>query len=320
MRPIRWAAAALVVMTAGCGESPGDAIEASGTVEATEADLGFQLPGRVDSVLVMEGAEVSAGARLALLDRTELEARVAAARAQTDAQRARLRELEGGYRPEELTQARASTRAAEQRFADAARDLERTRNLFAGGALSRQALDRAETAAEITHAERDRAQAQVQMLEQGYRPEQVAAQRAALAQAVAGLQQAEAALGYTEVVAPFGGRVTQRHREPGEIVPAGAPIVTMINPGDRWVRIYVREDRVGRLTLGGSAEIRIDAFPARVYRGEIVFIADEAEFTPRTVQTREERVKLVYRVKIRVVGDTALDLKPGLSADVLLPG
>ena len=112
--------------------------------------------------------------------------------------------------------------------------------------------------------------------------------------------------------------VTVRHREPGEIVGAGAPVLTVRNPDDRWIRIYVRGDEVGRLALGLPAVITADAYPERTYEGEVVFIASEAEFTPRTVQTTEERVKLVYRVKVRVTGDPAFDLKPGLPADVRL--
>jgi HlyD family secretion protein len=91
-----------------------------------------------------------------------------------------------------------------------------------------------------------------------------------------------------------------------------------MDPGDRWVRIYVPENRAGRLRLGGPAEIRADAYPDRTYAGEVMHIASEAEFTPRNVQTTEERVKLVYEVRVRVTGDPELELKPGLPADVTL--
>jgi len=308
------------VVWAACGRRDSTVIEASGTVEATEADLGFQVPGRIDSIFVAEGDKVPDGARLAVLGREELAAQAAAARAQLAAQRARLSELEHGFRSEEVGQARASLRSAEGRLDDALRDRQRTRNLFAGGAVSRQALDQAETGARVAEAERDRLAEQLRLLERGPRPEQIAAQRAVAAQAGALLRQAEAALGFAEITAPFSGILSRRHREPGEVVSAGTPVLALLNPDDRWIRIYVRQDLVGRLQLGAPAEIQIDAWPDRTYRGEVVFIADEAEFTPRSVQTREERVRLVYRVKVRVVGDTAQDLKPGLSADVRLGG
>jgi HlyD family secretion protein len=302
-----------------CAGPPDGTVEVSGTVEATEAELGFQVPGRVDSILVREGDRVEAGARLAVLDRIELTARREAARAALAAQRAHLTEPRRGSRPAEVAQAKAQLRAADERLADAVRNRNRSRNLFAGGAVSREALDRAETAATVAQAERDRLAEQLALLEEGARAEQVTAQAALVTQAEAALAQAGAALRFAEITAPFPGVITRRPREPGEVLAAGLPVVTLMNPADRWIRIYVPETAVGRVALGQSAEIAIDAFPGRIYAGEVAFIADEAEFTPRNVQTREERVKLVYRVKVRVVGDTAQDLKPGLSADVRLP-
>jgi HlyD family secretion protein len=184
--------------------------------------------------------------------------------------------------------------------------------------VSRQQLDNAETAFELAEAEYESAQEALQILQTGPRRERIAAQRAAVSQAEAAVAQIDAALDYAVIRAPFNGLIAERHREPGETVGAGAPVVTLRNPDDRWVRIYVRADQVGRLTLGQPAEISGDAYPDRTYAGEVVFIADEAEFTPRNVQTTEERVKLVHRVKVRITGDPAYDLKPGLAADVRL--
>lgn len=317
---MRHALLLLALLPMACIAPGDDPLEASGTIEATEADLGFQVPGRIDSLFVREGERVVAGQRLAVLDRVELSARVAGAGAQLAAQRARLAELERGFRPEEIGAAQAALRAADQRLVDAERDRTRARNLFAGGAISRQALDREESVFALAEAERDRLRQQLQLLERGPRVEQISAQRAAVAQAAALAEQAEAALAFAEITAPFAGIVTRRHREPGEIVAGGLPVVTLMDPEDRWVRIYVRADAAGQVALGTPAEIVADAWPDRRFRGEVTFIADEAEFTPRNVQTREERVKLVYRVKVRVVGDTALDLKPGLPADVTLSG
>jgi HlyD family secretion protein len=114
--------------------------------------------------------------------------------------------------------------------------------------------------------------------------------------------------------------VTIRHREPGESVSPGLPVLTVMDPEDRWVRIYVREDRIGEVSLGQTATISSDTYSDRTYSGEVVFIASEAEFTPRNVQTTEERVKLVYAVKVRITGDPSHDLKAGIPADVVLQG
>jgi HlyD family secretion protein len=293
-------------------------ILASGTVEATQADLGFQMPGRIEQIDAHEGDVVEQSARLAWLDRTELQARKVAAEAQVDAARATLRELETGSRSEEIAQARSALAAAEQNLTNATRDFERTTRLFEGGAVSRQVLDHQETALEIAQSEYDRAREQLQMVETGPRVERIAAQRAIVAQARAAAAQIDAALNNALIVAPFDGLVTVRHREPGEVVPAGAPVLTIINPDDRWVRIYIRQDQVGRVAIGQSATITADSYRDREYQGRVVFIASEAEFTPRNVQTTAERVKLVYRVKVQITADESFDLKPGLAADVRL--
>jgi HlyD family secretion protein len=182
--------------------------------------------------------------------------------------------------------------------------------------VSDRQLEAQETTLAIAESDYDTAVERLQILERGPRDEQITAQRGVLAQAEAAVARADATLEYALIRAPFAGTVTIRHREPGETVPAGAPVVTLMNPNDRWVRIYVPETQVGRLALGLPATISADAYADRRYDGRVTFISDEAEFTPRNVQTTEERVKLVYRVKIQITGDASFDLKPGLPADV----
>jgi HlyD family secretion protein len=293
-------------------------LEASGTVEATEADLGFPLSGTIERIAVDEGDAVSAGDTLAILDFAALESRRAGAAAAVEAARARLDELEHGFRPQEVTQARSSAEAAAERLEEARTEAERSRALYAGEAISRRELDRAETELASAQADAERAVAQLDLVREGARSEVIDAQRALVAQAEAGLAQAEAALDDAVVRAPFGGVVTIRHRDPGETVSPGAPVVTVMDPADRWVLIYVREDAIGRVSVGQAASIGSDTWPDRDYEGRVTFIASEAEFTPATVQTDEERVKLVYQVKVQVTGDPDGDLKVGTPADVRL--
>lgn len=309
---------AIVVVVALVGGGGTGAVTASGTVEATETDLGFQVPGRIDSIAVHEGDAVHAGEPLAWLDRRELEARKAAAEAQLSAASARLAELEHGSRPQEIAQGQAGLDAARQQLTEASTNLDRAKRLFAGGAISQQQLDRAQTAQDVAAAQAKSAEEHLALLQQGPRPEQIAAQRGVVHQAAAAVNQADAALDNAVITASLAGIVTVRHREPGETVAAGAPVLTVMNPDDRWVRIYVREDQVGKLALGEGASITADAYPGKRYGGRVVFIANEAEFTPRSVQTTAERVKLVYRVKVQIVQDATRELKPGLPADVSL--
>jgi HlyD family secretion protein len=293
-------------------------IEASGTIEATEADLGFQVGGRVANVVVKEGDAVQPGDLLARLDQAELTARRQAAQAQLEAARAVLQELERGARPQELVQARAAADGARRVMQETGASLARTRKLYEGGAQSREDLDRAETAYAEAKSRADQAQAARSLVDTGPRAERIDAQRAAVRQAEAGVAQIQATLDNASILAPFGGVVTVRHREPGESVTAGLPVVTLMNTEDRWVRIYVREDEVGRVHVGQGAVIKSDSHPRQTFPGRVTFIASEAEFTPRNVQTAEERVKLVYAVKVSIVGDPANELKPGVPADVIL--
>jgi HlyD family secretion protein len=232
---------------------------ASGTVEATEAQLGFQTSGQVAEIAVHEGDRVRAGQVLARLDPAEAQAR----RAQAEAQVA------------------------------AARD--------------------------VAHNQATQAEEQLRLVRNGPSRERIDQARAQLAQAEAALRSTGVLLGNLTLTAPFDGLVTVRHREPGEIVAAGSPVLTLINPRDRWVRIYIKEDRVGAVHLGSRAAISSDTYPGKTYPGEIAYIASEAEFTPKNVQTTEERVKLVYAVKVRILRDPTYELKPGLPADVRLP-
>jgi len=243
-----------------------DTLTASGTVEATEAQLGFQAPGRIEEVAVHEGDTVKQGQTLARLDTRETEAR--------------------------LAQARAQVRAAQVRLSEAGRDLKRSRELLGGGAIGQEAYDKAQTAQKVASSDRDQASAQVAAL--------------------------EAVLSNMQVRASFDGIVTIRHHEPGEIVSAGTPIVTIMNPNDRWVRIYIAENRLGALQLHEKTSITTDTYPKKRYGGEVIYIASQAEFTPKNVQTTEERVKLVYAVKVRVAEDPDFELKPGMPADVRL--
>ena len=259
-----------------------------------------------------------AGSELARLDRSEVYAKRSQASAQIAVARALLDELESGSRSEELAQGRAARDAAQQRSEDARRDLDRVGKLLDGGAVSQEAFDKTALAASIAESQLSQAREQLRLLESGPRTERIAAQRAQVAQAEAAVQVIEATLANMTIRAPFDGIVTVRNREPGEIAPAGSAVLTLMNPDSRWVRIYVPETRIGAVRLGQKARIRTDTDPDMSYGGEVIFIASEAEFTPKTVQTSEERVKLVYAVKVGLTDDPEHALKPGMPADVTL--
>lgn len=293
-----------------------DSIAASGTVEATQAELGFQLAGRLEKLTVREGDQVAVGTEIAVLERSELLAQREVAQAQLAGAEAVLRELVAGSRREEIAQARAALDVATERRDAARRDLERLRPLADQSLVSKQAFDRQGTELSVADGQVAQANEQLRLVQSGPRVERIAAQRAATAQAKASTDRIQAMIAQTLLVAPVNGVVTVRHREPGEALSPGLPVVTVRDLSNRWVRIYVPGDEVGRLTLGHQATITADADPAKRYEGVVSYIASVAEFTPRNVQTTKDRVKLVYEVRVRITGDQSIDLKPGLPADV----
>ena len=300
------------------GADDANVLIASGTVEATEADVGFPTGGRILEVLVREGDRVTPAQPLARLDAEEHQARLSAAMAQVGVARAQLEELRRGPRREEIAGARAQLAAAAERLANHRRETERARTLFEGGAISRQAMDEATTQLAVLEAQHTQAAEQLAALERGTREERVEAGIAHVRQAEAAAEQADAALAHTTASAPWAGLVTVRHREAGETVAPGAPVVTVMNPDDRWVRVYIGQMDIARIAIGQEATIHADGLAGAQFTGRVVHISDEAEFTPRNVQTPEERSKLVYAVRVQITDDPALRLKPGIPVDVRL--
>lgn len=293
-------------------------LAASGTVEATEAQLGFTAAGRITRIAVQEGDVVRAGDVIATLDDAEALARRQQAAAVAAASRAMLREMERGSRVEEVGQAQAAADAAGERVTDLGRDLDRTRTLFEGGAASREQLDKALSAFEVARSQQRQAEEQLRLVKNGPRRERIDAQRAQVSQADAAVAAIDAQLSNMTIRATIDGVVSIKHREVGETVQPGSPVLTIMNPADRWVRIYVPENRLAAVKLGMPATITTDTYRDKEYAGQVSYIAREAEFTPKAVQTNEERVKLVYAVKVRIEGDLENDLKPGMPADVTL--
>ncbi|OQB78218.1 MAG: Multidrug export protein EmrA [Planctomycetes bacterium ADurb.Bin126] len=276
-------------------------------------------------------AELEAGSRPEEI--AEAEALVAQAKA-------RVAELEAGSRPQEVAAAKAAVARAQADADYRKTDLARMEKLHKSGAATDQELDTSRTAYDVADARLREAQEQLKLVEEGPRVEQIEQAKAALAQAQqrlalvkkgprqetidqarARLQQAEQALAigqtrltYTTLVSPASGLVLSENVEGGEYVAAGTPIVTVADLNNIWLRAYINETDLGRVKVGQAVRVTTDTYPGKVYEGRITFIASEAEFTPKNVQTPKERVKLVYRVKITVANPN-MELKPGMPAD-----
>jgi len=296
--------------------SSGD-LKLSGNIEVVDAQLGFKVPGRVAERLVSEGGRVTAGQLVARLDDVEQTEQLALRRAELAAAEAMLAELEAGSRPQEIAAARATLRSAEAERERARLEFERQKDLRRQDANALRESEAAEAAFAVAQAHAAELGERLKLLEEGPRKETIAQARARLEQARAVLALAQTQLDNTRLVAPFAGVVLSHHIEPGEFVAAGTPIVTVAETSKVWLRAYVNQTDLGRVQHGQTVEVRTDTFPDKTYRGTIGFIASEAEFTPKTVQTTKERVKLVFRIKIDLA-NPADELKPGMPADATI--
>jgi len=282
--------------------------------------------------------------------RATLAAQLEERRAAVEVARAQLAELEAGSRPQEIERARARLEQARTEFERARNDFERIEALHRTGDISRAYYDQVRARFEAARAQMRQAAEALALVEEGPRKETIESMRARLEQAKAALrvtdalrlelrrreqeldlrraevERARAQLALIEsqledtvARSPVSGIVLAKAAEPGEVVAAGTTIVTIADVARPWLRGYVTERDLGRVRLGARAVLRTDSFPGKLYEGRVSFIASEAEFTPKQIQTPEERVKLVYRTKIEVDNpNQELKLNMPADAEILL--
>lgn len=302
---------ALLVVSCGNGER--DVVTAAGTIEVHEADLAAPAPATVLRILVDEGDAVAEGDTVALLLQRDLDATIASAQARWRTAIATLRDLEAGARPQELERARADLQAAEAEVARTAAEQHRAKELLDSGLGTQQVFDNADAAARTAISRRDAARETLRLLEAGARSHQIAAARAEASSAEATLRAIETRQADLVLTAPFAGTVLHRLAEPGEVLGAGVPAVTIGLTGRPWVRVYLRRDVVARLRTGAPATILL---AGREIPGRITSFSPQAEFTPRVALTETERADLLFGVKVEPVEDTVSVLRPGLWVDV----
>jgi len=189
-----------------------------------------------------------------------------------------------------------------------------TKTLIRQGLIAAQEVDRARQAYEVATAQEKSTRQKLALLQAGSRPDQIEAARGQLAQARNALEMARTRLNEMVINSPVDGVVLHKTLEVGEMANPGVAVLTLMKPSEIWVRAYVPEEEIGRLKVGDAARISVDAYPDRRFPGRISEIASQAEFTPRNVQTKKERVNLVFRIKIAVDNPEGI-LKPGMPAD-----
>jgi HlyD family secretion protein len=254
-------------------------ISASGTIEITEVEVSSKLAGRIEKLLVDEGDSVLKDQVLIELETKEL--------------LAQLKQAQAAYQVSlsQLAQAKSNSENLKT-------NLERTRQLFKAGSSTQQQLDDQETKYQMA---KDQLSSATHLTEQNK----------------ATIELIQVYIDNSVIRSPINGLVLSKNTEIGEVVSPGSSLLTLGDLSHPWVRIYVKETDLGKVKLGQKAQVKIDTYPDKVFEGKVTYISSQAEFTPKNIQTKEERVKLVFGIKVSLDNPLQI-LKPGMPADVIL--
>ncbi|MDA8260473.1 MAG: HlyD family efflux transporter periplasmic adaptor subunit [Betaproteobacteria bacterium] len=322
---------------------PEGLIQANGRIEGDAVAIASKVAGKIVGIEVREGDAVKAGQLLVRLDDAQLRARVAQAAAATatlESQGASARlgidlltkevPLTVDASRAGIGRAQAAVAKAEATERQARRDADRARDLVAKGFVSGQQSERTQlaldaAASEVTSAvetlvqsRKQHAQAELGAVRIRAKEAEYLALQAQLRQTQAALAEAESVLADLTIRAPAAGVVATRIREPGEVVSAGAPLLELVDLDQLYLKVYVAEAQIGKLRLGLPAHVYTDAFPDQPFEAIVRHISSRAEFTPKEVQTPDERVKLVFAVKLYINSNPDHRLTPGLPADAVI--
>jgi len=321
-----------LVLTIGCSLGEGKPLVLNGTIEADDILVGSKIGGRVTEVLVKEGDKVKAGEVLIRLDDAELKARRDQALASIKQAEENVKEREAylklvvtGNRQQEIERAKADWESVKAKLDLAIKDKERYESLYERGVVSRQQRDNAVNQVAVLKEEAASAKETYDLMKSGFRDEEIAqAQadltraKAALDQALSSLEEVDTLLKEMTIRAPIDAIVEVCDLFPGDLLGANQTSVTLILPNQLWVRVYVPENYLGYMKENAKVEVKVDSFPKETFQGYVEQINRKAEFTPRNIQSVEERVNLVFGVKVRLDNSSGR-LRAGMSADVTFP-
>jgi HlyD family secretion protein len=274
----------------------------SGAIEARDVEVGSLMGGRIAKVLVEEGSAVSAGQPIVQFETDLIDLQIQQQRSRIEQAEANLTKALRGPRVEGIASARAQAENAE-------RERLRQKMLLEKGVTAQQQYDAAATQAKTTREA-------LLELERGNRPEDIAAVRATLRTEERQLAYLERQRAESFVAAPAAGVIESMDLRPGDLVGPNQPVARMLEPSQIWVRVYVPEPQLGRVRVGQKAALTVDTFPKREFPGKVVEIRTQSEYTPRNVQTLDQRMDQVFGVKVAI--DPVPELKPGMAATVRL--
>lgn len=310
----------LLTVVSGCSEQREkgrvtEVLTVFGNVDIREVQLAFQDAGRLLHLGVDEGTVVRQGQVVAELDPVRYQLEVNRVTGEVTAQSQVIERLLQGSRPQEVAISRANEIAAKANLKDAEILLSRKQSLLLTNRIPQQEVDTAAARVQTSLAALKSAEEGVSLAVEGPRKEDIAAAQATLTALLAAKELAEKRLADTKLMAPSDGIIRNRILEPGAMVSAGTPVLTLALTNPLWIRAYISEPDLGKMREGMRAELRTDTHPGKVYTGWVGFISSTAEFTPKTVESTELRTKLVYRARI-IACDAQQELRLGMPVTV----
>lgn len=305
----------VIIVLGGCNESENNNfLEATGTIESTNVIVSSRTAGDIKSILFDEGSRVNVGDTILIIDHEALDYQLEQALAAEQIAQAQLDLMLKGARSEDIKQAEEMLKQSEINFNTAKADFERYKQLWESKSISKKQFEDMTARYEVTLAQYNSAKENYQKVKKIFRPEEIEQAKGNLKRAKAAVDLLKMNIRDSYVKSPLSGFIVKRFVEVGETVTPMSSLFKVSNLATVDLVIYVSEVELGKIKLGQKADVTIDTYPDRKYEGKITYISPEAEFTPKNVQTKDERTKLVFAVKI-TVDNRDFDLKPGMPAD-----
>lgn len=291
-------------------------LTASGTVEVTKYDVTPRIAGYIRNLSCREGDFLKESVLVCNIEREDLKRQSESGWQAVQAAQATLTDMQKGAREQEIFMAKSQIDKTKAVYDKAAADLSRSEQLYAVGGISRQELDNARQANDVAKEEYLSSQANYDLVMEGTRADQIAAQAAEVQRLIAAARANEDLVNNMNLYSPVNGVIISKNFENNEYINAGESVVTIADLKDCWIKVYVATADLGRVYIGQKAELAVDAFSQEKFSGKVIEINDEAEFTPRESITKEERANMVFAVKIKIE-NPAGKIKAGMPADVI---
>jgi len=306
---------AALIFLYNCNGADINVISESGTIESTEVTVSSKVVGEVKKILKDEGTQIAAGDTILIIDHEALDIQLRQMTAGRDIAKAQLDLLIKGARHEDIQQVQEQLNQAEANFGIARSDKKRMENLFRSQAITKKQYEDASARLDIAQAQLNAAKENFNKIKNIARPEEITQAQANFEKAEASVDAIRKNIRDCYLVSPMNGFIVKNFTETGETVSLLSSLVKIADLSKVEVVVYVSETDLGKVKLGQKTELKVDSFPERVFEGKVVYISPEAEFTPKNIQTKDERTKLVFAVKTEIP-NPKFELKTGMPADV----